>query len=87
MSLMMGSNGYGGGMSISIGFMILGILFMLAFIVGVVLLIVWLVRKSSPQSQVTSSSAVEILKSRYAKGDIDKVEFEAKIKDITSEKH
>jgi len=78
-------NGNGGGMSFGFGFMILGLLFMLALIVGIVLFIVWLVRKSNPQSSVSGSS-IEILKSRYAKGDIDKPEFEEKMKDLSNEK-
>jgi putative membrane protein len=78
-------NGNGSGMSFGVGFMILGLLFMLALIVGIVLLIVWLVRKSNSQSSV-SGSPVEILKSRYAKGDIDKTEFEEKMKDLSIEK-
>ena len=50
-----------------------------------VVFIVWIVREvggknSSPRS---NSSALEILKERYAKGEIDKEEFESKKKDLS----
>lgn len=70
-------------MSLGIGFIILGFLFMVAFIVGIVLLIIWLVRQSSSQSVTTSHSAADILKERYAKGEIDKAEFDERMKGIT----
>jgi putative membrane protein len=52
-------------------------------------LIIWAVvaavRGTSPQSGSGGQpeSALEILKKRYARGEIDKVEFEAKKKDLT----
>ena len=80
---MMSNNGYGG-MTLGIGFIILGFLFMVAFIVGIVLLIIiWLVRQFSSKSVTTSHSAADILKERYAKGEIDKAEFDERMKGIT----
>jgi len=50
-------------------------------------LIVWVVKKLSEGSHFDSKhskSATDILKERYAKGEIDKKEFEEKKKDLTN---
>ena len=62
--------GYGG-----VFMMLLWIL----LIVGIVLLIVWLTRQSGVRNGKGNNSdetAMDILKKRYAKGEIDKEEFE-----------
>ncbi len=68
---MMGGHGSG------IFGMVIGLIFLTAFIVGSVLLIVWIVRQFAPSSPSTlsSSNALEILKERFAKGEISKEEF------------
>lgn len=48
----------------------------LLIIGGVILLIVWLVRRTSIAPMALSGSAIEILKARYAKGEITKEQFE-----------
>ncbi|MDA8169880.1 MAG: SHOCT domain-containing protein [Nitrospiraceae bacterium] len=61
-----------------------GLIFMLVFwivvIAGVVLLVKW--TASYGQRRRGGESALEILKKRYARGEIDKKEFEEKRKDI-----
>lgn len=56
------------------------ILFWIIVIVAVVLLVKWLAGQSGGHK---GGSALNILKARYAKGDITKEEFEAKKKDIS----
>ena len=74
-------NNYGGwgyGMMGNAG----GGLMMLAFWVLLIALIFWIVREISGRHNGSSARAMDILKERYAKGEINKEEFEAKKKDI-----
>ena len=60
-----------------------GGIMMIVFWALLIALIVWIAREVSGQNNSRSSSkALEILKERYAKGEIDKKEFEDKKKDI-----
>jgi putative membrane protein len=63
---------------------IIMVLFWIAIIVGVILLIRWLIVSTKATSHGTSSgdSALEILKKRYARGEINKEEFEEKKRDL-----
>jgi putative membrane protein len=56
-----------------------GVLWMTLFWIGIVLLIVWAVRQFSRDrtgSEGSSDRALDILKERYARGEIDQDEFE-----------
>jgi putative membrane protein len=81
---MMGHYGYGMGW---IG-MIIGLIFTIAIVVGIVLLIVWASRKSngtttqSGRLASSSQSAREIAQSRYAKGEISREEYQQILSDI-----
>lgn len=57
---------------------------MLAFWVLFIVLIVWVVREISDRGHRSSLRAIDILKERYAKGEINKEEFESKKKDLIS---
>jgi len=73
--------GYGGGWFSSI----IGIVFLIAVIAGVFFLIRWIITASAKQGGHESGagdSALEILRKRYARGEINKEEFEEKKKDL-----
>jgi putative membrane protein len=66
-----------------------GMIFMIVFwgliIVGLVLLIRWLIQNTSGKihsGDSTGSKAMDILKERYAKGEINRDEFESMKKDL-----
>jgi len=67
-----------------------GMIFMLIFwvlvIVGLIFLIKWLIQatKGGASPVQSSSRALDILKERYAKGEINKEEFEEKKRDLMS---
>jgi putative membrane protein len=78
---MMGYYGYGSMM----GWGGLGLLFNILWWVLIVAVIIGLVRLFSGKSgRWGRGSALDILKERYAKGEIDKAEFEAKKKDLNA---
>jgi putative membrane protein len=66
-----------------------GFLFVIVFWVLIVVLIILLIRRlissspTRPASPQPEDSALEILKKRYARGEINKEEFEAKKKDLS----
>ena len=69
--------GYGGGWFGSI----IMVVFWIVVIIGIVFLIRWLVQSGGHGAR-SEESALEILKKRYARGEIDKKEFEARKKDL-----
>ena len=79
-------DGWGGGMhpmwwgAWGFGMMIMMVIFWGLLIVGVVVGIRWLVGQGK---EPRSDSAMEILRQRYARGEINKEEFEARKKDLT----
>ena len=75
-----GMMGGGWGMLFMIIFMIL----FLGLIIGGIILLVRFIFPSSLSGVKPSQDALEILKQRYARGEIEKEEFEAKKKDILS---
>ena len=71
---MMGFGGFG---------MIFGFIFFIAIVIGVILLIVWLVRRPGCSiTNKTSARSLEILKERYAKGELTKEQYESMKKDL-----
>ena len=63
-----------------------GILFMLLFwgliIVGAVALIRWLLTQSSPKRRTGDKTPLEIVQDRYARGEIERDEYEQKMRDL-----
>ncbi len=77
-----GMMGYGGGM-MGTGWGYLGLIFMVLFWAAVILLIVWLYKQiKEPEAVSASKSALDILKERYAKGEITKDEFQDMKKEL-----
>lgn len=77
---MMSNGMMGGGMG---GWMLLGVIFWILLIAGAVLLVVWAVQKAAGSGAGrTEESALEILRKRYARGEISKEEFEEKKRDL-----
>jgi putative membrane protein len=66
----------------------LGLIFMLLFwglvILGIVALIRWLMTQSSPSRSSRDKSPLEIVQERYARGEIDREEYEQKMRDLES---
>jgi len=61
-------------------------IFWTAVIIGLIFLIKWIFEKGKTDRSTspTEESALDILKKRYAKGEINKEEFEQKKKDLIS---
>ncbi|MBU4220414.1 MAG: SHOCT domain-containing protein [Euryarchaeota archaeon] len=72
-------DGYGNGMGSGI-MGILWLIFWILIIIGLVLLIKYLWEGSG--ARMEQESALEILKKKYARGEINKEEFEEKKKDL-----
>jgi len=77
----------GWGMGSGAGWGIFGAFHMLLWwvlvILGIVVLVKWLFSGSSSQSRGTDNRALEILKERYARGEIGKDEFDQKRRDLS----
>lgn len=61
-----------------------GGLMMILFWAVIILFIVWIVKEvgRNDSGKTSSKSALDILKERYANGEIDKTEFEEKKRDL-----
>jgi len=59
-------------------------IFWIAIIVGIILLVKWIVQQNRPGGQQQGENSLEILKKRYARGEIDKEEYDRKKKDLLS---
>ncbi len=75
--------GMGGMMDGNMGFwMFFNMLFWILLLVGIVLLVVWAVQRMGGGGLSSEESALDILKRRYARGEISKEEYEEKKRDI-----
>jgi putative membrane protein len=67
-----------------IGMMVMMVVFWALVIAGLVLTIRWLVRQGDePRGEMRVDRALQILRVRYARGEIGKEEFEARKRDLT----
>ncbi|MBI4743661.1 MAG: SHOCT domain-containing protein [Actinobacteria bacterium] len=79
---MMGPYGYGYGITGGIG-MFLMTVFWILILVGGIFILKWIFVDQGRQGQpYKEEDALEVLKKRYAKGEINKEEFEEKKKDL-----
>lgn len=78
------NEGYYGGMGNMMGYGFGGNLMMFFVWAFIIVFVIWVVKEISGRSRSNSSGerAIDILKERYAKGEIDKHEFETKKKDL-----
>ena len=78
---MMHDWGWGYGGMLGFGFIWM-VLFWGLIVLGIVVLVRWLMHGGGVHRVETEDSALEILKRRYARGEIDKAEFEEKKRDL-----
>ena len=73
---------FGGGLG-WIG-MVFGFIFFILVVIGIIFLIVWLVKRSTNPGvgNKTDNKYLEVLKERYAKGEITKEQFDNMKKDL-----
>jgi putative membrane protein len=80
---MMGPGMMNWGYGMGWGWSIIMMTFWIAVIVGIIFLIRWVVLSTDRRRETQSEdSALEILRNRYARGEINKEEFEEKKKDL-----
>jgi putative membrane protein len=77
---MMGGYGMTGGFGFGWIFMIL---WAMLIIIGIVVLVKWISAPSAAEKHSGESRALNILKERYARGEIDEQEFQKKKHDLT----
>ena len=73
----------GGWLGMGIG-MIGMLLFWVLIILGIVVLVKWLAGTQSSAAAPPAKGALDIVKERYARGEIDKEEFEQKKRDLSA---
>ncbi|HEY7743486.1 MAG TPA: SHOCT domain-containing protein [Burkholderiales bacterium] len=78
---MWGGYDYGWGWGMGFG-MISMVLFWVLVVLGIVILVRWIAAGTPGGGQVPGKTALDILKERYARGEIGREEFEQKKRDL-----
>jgi putative membrane protein len=79
---MWGEMGYGWGWAMGLH-MLTMVLFWVLVILGIIVLLRWIGGSGSSSAAPPSKTAIDILGERYARGEIDKREFEEKKRDLS----
>jgi len=74
-------NDWHGGWSMGFGFIFM-LLFWALVILGIAALIRWLTTRPSPGKNSRDKTPLEIVQERYARGEIDREEYEQKKRDL-----
>jgi putative membrane protein len=78
---MWGGYDYGWGWGMGFG-MISMVLFWVLVILGIVILVKWIAASNAGADRTPAKTALDILKERYARGEIGRDEFEQKKRDL-----
>jgi putative membrane protein len=78
---MWGGYGYDWGWGMGFG-LISMVLFWVLIILGIVILVKWIAGGTAGTGQMPAKTALDILKERYARGEIGREEFEQKKRDL-----
>lgn len=78
---MMSDWGHFGGWGMGVGIVFM-VLFWTLVILGIAALIRWLLMQSSPGRGARDKTPLEIVQERYARGEIDREEYEQKKRDL-----
>ncbi len=70
---------FGYGYRMGMGF---GWLWMLAILIITISLVLWIAKNLFAQNKIQNETAMDILRQRYARGEIDKTEFEQRKNDL-----
>lgn len=73
---------YGIGHMMGYGYGVFGMLIWALILVGIVALVVWIVNRSSRTSRPRRESPQDILKLRYAHGEIDEDEYRKRLEEL-----
>lgn len=73
---------YGIGHMMGYGYGVFGMLIWALILVGIVALVVWIVNRSSRTSRQRRESPQDILKLRYAHGEIDEDEYRKRLEEL-----
>lgn len=74
---------YGHGWGMGVGWVIMGLFWVLT-VLGIVALVRWMGSQSSANKEARSRTALEILQERYARGEIQREEYEQKKRDLSA---
>jgi len=77
---MMGMHGFGG-MGLFGGW--IGLILNLAVLVGIVLLVVWTVRRFTSNDSHSGQTPREILQARYARGEVTRDQYQQMLSDLS----